>query len=145
MSRPYTLAHNARYTKLRRVIECMKWTFLEQLEMTAIAQRNQSGFKKGIISEMSVSSLFGLKYFRAVCASKEREVNILEDSCMVSKQHNRNVCVQAILTIGISCYLAIPLINYWICPMLQVFLLWNLCNILCNVFKGFIERNFLHV
>ena len=94
---------------------------------------------------MSICSLFRLKYFRAVSASKKWEVNILEDSCVISKQYNRDVGVQAIFTIGISCYLAVALIDYWICPMLQVFLLWNLYNILCNVFKGFIERDFLHV
>lgn len=140
----WLVADNARYAKLRGIIECMKHTFFKQFEMATVTKRENRILHERVISEMRVGSRLCFKDLCPVRTSKEREINILENSGMVAEQDNRNICEYTILLICVSSDVTIALINNWICPMLQIFLFRNLYNILCNVCEGFIERNFLH-
>ena len=140
--RPY---HNARYAKLRSIIKCVKRTLFKQFEMPTVAKRDERVLHERVISEMRVDSRSGLKNLRPICASKEWEIDILENSGVVAKQYNGNISIKPVVTICIACYLSIALVNNWIASVGQIFLSWNLCYILCDVLKSLVKTNHLHV
>lgn len=104
--------------------------------MTVIASVRYSGMAKCIVKITIISmSLLAAKDFYSISTQKKRLIDIFDDSCVIAKNYSRYGSKYTFLSIGISSYLLLPLVDNNMCTSFTVFTCLHFCSQLCLIFK----------
>ena len=122
----------------------VKRPVLEHFEMPTVAKCVQRIVDERIVAKSCVSTFVSFKDFRSVRPSEERKVYKLEDASMIAKQDYRDIPKNTFAAVSVPSNFSIPLIDNRESAGIQIFLLGNLGDFLCDVSKCAIERDFPH-